>query len=221
MWLLGCVGSSHRCSSASASGGNRRIKPIILILWWCGGDKRKCGGAAERTHSNVEETCKVQTEAPCPRNLAARRQPRSVAHLVSDFSKIFTFPRSRKHCQDETEERRGCVWIPAYIDLCRSFLLRDDSCFSSNPRSHFLGCLGRKQRAAAANEIIADAAAVLCISRFKEQRKNTTEGFFKAGWRYSAFLQTDLNSLSVMQLLSCVSSFQMFSVSSLPGGYAR
>lgn len=102
-----------------------------------GGGKRRCGGAAEGTHSNIEETCKLQTEARCRRNLAARRQPRSVAHLVSDFSKMFTFPRSRKHCQDETEERRGCVSIPAYIDLCCSFLLRVDSCFSSNPRSHF------------------------------------------------------------------------------------
>lgn len=181
---------------------------------WGGGKGSVEERQKEPTQTLRKHAQTIQTEAACPRNLAARRQPRSVAHLVSDFSKMFTFPRSRKHCQDETEERRGCVWIPAYIDLCRSLLLREDSCFSSDPRSHFLGCLWRKQRAAAANEIIAVAAAVLRISRFKRQRKSTTEGLFKAGWGYSAFLQTDLNSLSVTQLPSCVSSFQMFSVSS-------
>lgn len=217
MWLLGCVGSSHRCSSASASGGNRRIKPIILILWWCGGIK-----------GSVEERQKEPTQT-LRKHAKYRQRRRALANWLRGDSRApspTSFPTFQKYLlspvrANTVRMRRGCVWIPAYIDLCRSFLLRDDSCFSSNPWSHFLGCLGRKQRAAAANEIIADAAAVLWISRFKEQQKNSTEGFFKAGWRYSAFLQTDLNSLSVTQLLSCVSSFQMFSMSSLPGGYAR
>lgn len=118
--FLQCVGSSRRCSSATASGCRRGIEPTVLVSRW------RRGGTWWK--GTAEAGQREPTRAL--RKHARYRQTAAAPRFGSLAAEHAYFAVTAKHCGDETEGRRGRLWIPAYIDL-RHFLWREDSCFST------------------------------------------------------------------------------------------
>lgn len=115
-----------------------------------------------------------------------------------------------QHCRnEEEEERRRCVWIAAYIDLCRCFFLPDDSCFSPKSPTVFSDCFFGL---VASNEPSPLMRSSRMLRRWRQfygflnlrKERETSEGLFKVRLK-SSFFPPDLKPLSV--LLTCFSTF--------------
>lgn len=174
MRRLECVGSSYRCSSAAAPGGELNHHAYFFDDDGRrgGGHERKCGGAAERSHSSAVETCKVQTAAPCPRNLAAketaalRRPPR-----FKTFQKCLLFPSFRANTV-RMRRRRDADAFESLLTLISAA----PSCYRmillSAPKSPtaFLGCFfggGGGGMVGASNKL----PPLIRLSRMLQQRR--------------------------------------------------
>lgn len=127
-----------------------------------------CAEKRWREHTRAPRKRKVQTAAACPRNLAARRWRRSVAHLLSDFSKNVYFPLPPTPRLPQTVSGWDAGEAQMRLNLCLHWSLPLQlvtGWFLFQPPESltaFLGCFGGWEgwgRGALANEISAECCS--------------------------------------------------------------